>query len=1231
MKNRTAVAGIASVALALMSLSTALVLPSQAAQPSVSPTSTGMMPSAVPSSITPAVNDGDVKAIAKVGGAMVIGGNFTSVAGQARSRIAAFDATTGAVKSFNPGVNGEVKAIIPGLDGHSVFIGGDFTQVGSTTVQDLALVDLNSGSVVPSFKPAKFDFGFVNDIVLRGSRLFAVGTFTKAGGVNHGGIVAMNATTGALDVFMQVQFTGHHNDSGSGAQGWVGPWNLDVTADGSKMVVVGNFKFADGLLRDQVAQIDLTGAKAAVRADWATSLYSPYCFNWAFDSYIRGVAYSPDGSYFAVTATGGPNPGTLCDSVVRWDTNAVGTNLDPTWINETGGDTVWAVTVTDTAVFTGGHNRWANNPLGSDYAGPGGVPRPGLMAVDPINGRPLKWNPGRNPSGKAVYALLATSEGLWVGSNTDWIGNRKYFRPKIALFPYAGGTTVAATNTGVLPGSVFMGGSQATGQSNVLYRVNAGGSAIQSLDSGPDWAVDTDSTSPYRNEGSNAAGWDPVPAVDGTVPATTPSAVFNAERWSPSDNPPMDWSFSVPQGTPLQVRLYFANRCTCTSQVGQRTFDVAIDGTRVLGNYDIVASVGDQTGTMRAFDVTSDGVVNIDFSHEVENPLINGIEIVRTDIPAPPPAGTDGLARVGFNGTSATAAQVVTGSGVAWGQTRGAFMAGNTVFYGQTDGYLYSRTFDGNTFSAATQINPYHDPLWMNVSDNLGSTYDGALPSLYDQFPNVTGMFYDSGKLYYTLFGDSSLRWRWFSTDSGIVDERSAIVPSSVNFNDADGMFIAAGKLYYVTKSNGNLNSVSFTGGAVVGDPAVVSGPSQDGVNWRNRSLFLYSGPAINQPPTAAFSLSCSYLACSFDGRASTDSDGTVASYAWDFGDGGSSTAASPAHTYAAAGSYTVTLTVTDNKGATNAVTHVVNVTAPPPNQPPTAAFTFTCQTSACSFVGSGSSDSDGTVASYVWDFGDGSSGANATASHTYVASGAYSATLTVTDNLGATGSVAHNVAVTVPASPLAYVGSAHSAAGSAKFKAAAVPAQTQVGDKLLLFLSTPSTVTWTGPTGVTGWTQVDSFTNGTVKSTLWQKTAMAGDLGKTVRVDDPTGFRLGVLGLAVYTGVDVSAPVVTAHRGDSGTASHVSPTLSAPSGSWVVSYWSDKSAATTQWTPPSGVTLRDSLTSDPGATRFSELLVDSGGPVPAGTYGGLIATTNVTSDKAVMWSVALTPASGRG
>jgi PKD repeat protein len=91
---------------------------------------------------------------------------------------------------------------------------------------------------------------------------------------------------------------------------------------------------------------------------------------------------------------------------------------------------------------------------------------------------------------------------------------------------------------------------------------------------------------------------------------------------------------------------------------------------------------------------------------------------------------------------------------------------------------------------------------------------------------------------------------------------------------------------------------------------------------------FSISRNAANQPPVASFTSSCTNLACTFDGSGSSDPDGTIASYAWNFGDGGTGTGASPSHTYAAAGTYSVGLTVTDAAGATASTTRSVTVTA---------------------------------------------------------------------------------------------------------------------------------------------------------------------------------------------------------------------------------------------------------------------------------------------------------------
>ena len=142
-----------------------------------------------------------------------------------------------------------------------------------------------------------------------------------------------------------------------------------------------------------------------------------------------------------------------------------------------------------------------------------------------------------------------------------------------------------------------------------------------------------------------------------------------------------------------------------------------------------------------------------------------------------------------------------------------------------------------------------------------------------------------------------------------------------------------------------------------------------------------------------------------FDGSGSSDPDGSVVSYDWDFGDGNGGSGVSPSHTYGTDGTFTVTLVVTDDAGATDSATTTATVTQPA-NQPPVAdpngPYTGTVGV-AVNFDGSGSSDPDGTIIAYDWDFGDGATGTGVTPSHAYAVSGSYAVTLTVTDDAGVT------------------------------------------------------------------------------------------------------------------------------------------------------------------------------------------------------------------------------------
>ena len=180
--------------------------------------------------------------------------------------------------------------------------------------------------------------------------------------------------------------------------------------------------------------------------------------------------------------------------------------------------------------------------------------------------------------------------------------------------------------------------------------------------------------------------------------------------------------------------------------------------------------------------------------------------------------------------------------------------------------------------------------------------------------------------------------------------------------------------------------------------------------NTRIAKFQLDGSGGGNIPPVAAFSFSATDLVVTFT-DASTDADGSVVSWSWDFGDGNSSSIQSPAHTYASAGTYTVGLTVTDDAGSSNTTSQSVTVVEPGVNAPPVAAFTFSTAGLTADFSDT-STDADGSVVSWSWDFGDGNSSTLQNPSHTYAAAGTYTAGLTVTDNEGATGSTSASVTV---------------------------------------------------------------------------------------------------------------------------------------------------------------------------------------------------------------------------
>ncbi len=180
----------------------------------------------------------------------------------------------------------------------------------------------------------------------------------------------------------------------------------------------------------------------------------------------------------------------------------------------------------------------------------------------------------------------------------------------------------------------------------------------------------------------------------------------------------------------------------------------------------------------------------------------------------------------------------------------------------------------------------------------------------------------------------------------------------------------------------------------------------------------LVPSPTGNVAPVAAPAASpasgIAPLTATFDGSASFDPDGAVASYAWSFSDGTTASGVSVTRVITTAGTYTGTLTVTDNGGLAATASVAVSVSAA--NVPPSAAFNASPSSGtgplAVAFDAAGSSDPDGSIVSYAWTFGDGTTGTGVAPSHTYTSVGVFTATLIVTDNSGATATASLPISV---------------------------------------------------------------------------------------------------------------------------------------------------------------------------------------------------------------------------
>jgi len=429
-----------------------------------------------PSFNTPSALDGRVEAIAVEGDTVFVGGTFTQIQEPLGGEILdqpylfAYSKSTGnIIRSFLPELDNVVQALETTGEGAGIFVGGVFGIVNGEP-NNRGLVKLDDNGVRVSGFVARPD-ALVSTMVRLDDTLYIGGNFSSISGQPVENLAAIDTVTGALDTTLSLDFDGAIStfrfNGTLVTRGVQGVDDIDITSDGRLMAVAGNFQTIDGLDRIRLGVIELDGTARV--SDWNTDVFDGQCPALLFPQYIRGIDISPDDQYLVVGTTGFRRIAEpACDSVTRFELDDLSdTDMQPTWVNYSGGDTFYDVVSTDHAIYVGGHFRWLNNDtsLDGNSAGAGSIERAGMAALDPKNGLTyLDWRSDRNPRGLGTFALIAEDEGLYIGDDTEFMNGNRHARLK---FLPIGTEVIVRPDTPTLPGRFLFNdffGEDLTGQ-----------------------------------------------------------------------------------------------------------------------------------------------------------------------------------------------------------------------------------------------------------------------------------------------------------------------------------------------------------------------------------------------------------------------------------------------------------------------------------------------------------------------------------------------------------------------------------------------------------------------------------------------------------------------------------------------------------------------------------------------------------------------------------------------
>ncbi|WP_431711840.1 PKD domain-containing protein [Glutamicibacter uratoxydans] len=1318
-----------------------------------------------PSNNTPHVIDGYVTGVVQVGANTIAVGNFSQVRNpgnntpvMTRNNIFSFNTASGQINSgFVPAVDGEVTDVISANDGDNIFIAGNFNSVNGDNARKVAKLNAVTGNRVSGFGNPAFN-GRVAEVQLANGVLYAVGRFTAVGSNSRTLLAGLDPNSGALLPDVNLVFA-------EPRKGAMTIYGMDISPDGSQMIVMGNFQQTEGQERRQIAKLDLGSNGQASLADWSTQRYAPACAG-AFNTYMRDVEYSPDGEFFVVVTTGAYFAGTLCDTAARFESSQTGSGISPTWVDYTGGDTLTAVTITDRAVYVGGHQRWMNNPYAGDRWGPGAVEREGLAALDVRNGVPFTWDPGRT-RGYGVYELAANTGGMWITSDTDRISGWQY-RGRMAYMPLAGGAEYPNENIGSLDESLYVIGASSEDNEQVLVQRDfspAGVASSTEIETGTDWSqvragfmidgvlytAHNDGTMQRRS--FNGTSFGASEAVDTlglnafvSELANMTGAFYDSERarlyFTRSGSNTLYYRYFVPESQIMGAEVYSSPSNGASLNWG-RTTAVFLSGDQLM--------VADNTGNLSSWqwDAQAGNVVP-DSKQTESGPQIDGIDWSARDaflyaadepqqsVSVPDPRADfdttvsgslvnfdasssnteegsissyewdlgDGTTATGelaqhsytetgnytvtltittSTGETASSSRLIQLGGEFSGPVAPADVYGAAVYNDQPDLYWRLGESEGNTAadsSGAGNEGTYYRSVNRGAEGALAGVSDAAIELSNNQSFNYGWL---ASNRTATNPGPFSIEI-WFKTDTtgggtlasfgnrndqlssqhdrkifmlnngqlvfGTYPGSEARATTNETFNDNQWHHVVATqgvegmKLYVdgtLRASHAATSAENFTGYWKVGAETSWSGPSRAWFIGALDEFAIYgypmdeatiaehytlgsNEPPANQLPVAEFSLQANGLQIGVDASASSDPDGSITSYSWDFGDGNTANGIFLNHTYEQDGEYQVSLTVTDNRGDTATVTQEVTVEQLP-NQLPEAAIGLTGAGLQVALDASGSTDTDGAIASYEWDLGDGTTQSGASIEHEYAEAGTYTITLTVTDDRNGS----HSATVDYEAAevqPLVFIDSAEVSMTSNQARVT-LPSGIQAGDGLLLLTASNSTGhTMADPSGVTGWEELGEQATGGVHSRAFSKVAAATDAGAQLTLATSGTIKTSIHVL-VYRGIgDNWVQEANGLITSSSSTEKQAPSVNVgQAGSTVVSYWADKGSVENPVTPPESDTVRGTAAGT-GGGRMTSAVSDRVEMV-VGEHPGAIAQLQQSSTRTAVWSVVLNPSGG--